>query len=85
MSTPVSVRLSPETATKLEQLADLTERPKSWHFEQALVQYLDSQAWQVEGTKEALNSIAKGSYHSHEEAIAKMKAWDKKPRRRRRK
>lgn len=83
MSTPVSVRISPETASKLEKLADMTERPKSWHFEQALTQYLEAQAWQVEGIKEALDSVAKGRFHSHDEALAKLKAWDKKPKKRR--
>ena len=43
MSTIISVRVDPEIEARLAQLAEATDRPKSWHLEQALKSYREKQ------------------------------------------
>ena len=40
MSTKLSVRLPDDLSTKLSEIADETERPKSFHVQKALESYL---------------------------------------------
>jgi RHH-type rel operon transcriptional repressor/antitoxin RelB len=40
MSTPISVRVPDELASKLSEIAKETERPKSFHIQKALEAYL---------------------------------------------
>ena len=44
MSTPISVRLSDALAKELDDIAHETERPRSYHIQKALQNYLDDQA-----------------------------------------
>jgi len=44
MSTAISVRISDELATRLDEIAKETERPKSFHVQKALESYLDDLA-----------------------------------------
>lgn len=45
--TALSFRVNLETARAVDDLAAATDRPRSWHLEQALAAYLEIQAWQV--------------------------------------
>jgi RHH-type transcriptional regulator, rel operon repressor / antitoxin RelB len=67
MSTTISVRVDPEIEAKLAELARATDRPKSWHLEQALKSYLESQAWQVAHIKKAMESADSGDLIPHDE------------------
>jgi RHH-type transcriptional regulator, rel operon repressor / antitoxin RelB len=44
MSNPVSVRLSDRTSKALDELAKLTDRPKTYFIEKALESYLEEYA-----------------------------------------
>lgn len=44
MSTPISIRLPDALAQELDHIAKETERPRSYHMQQALQNYLDEQA-----------------------------------------
>jgi predicted transcriptional regulator len=77
MSTTISVRVDPETEARLAQLAEATDRPKSWHLEQALKSYLESQAWQVENIHRGLADIEAGRLHPHTAAVSKLNKWGK--------
>ena len=44
MSTAISVRVPDELASKLSEIAEETERPKSFHIQKALEAYLDELA-----------------------------------------
>jgi predicted transcriptional regulator len=63
----ISVRVDPEIEARLAQLAQATDRPKSWHLEQALKSYLESQAWQIAHIKKAIDSADAGDLISHDE------------------
>jgi predicted transcriptional regulator len=79
MSTIISVRVDPELEAQLAELARATDRPKSWHLEQALKSYLESQAWQVENINKGIADLNAGRLHSHAAAIAKLNKWGKSP------
>lgn len=55
-----SVRLSDELASRLAQLAEALDRPRSWLMEQAIARYVDEEAWQVAAITEALDDYQKG-------------------------
>ena len=44
MSTPISIRLPDTLAKKLDDIAQETERPRSYHVQKALQNYLEDQA-----------------------------------------
>ena len=44
MSTSISVRISDQMAKKLDSVSKDTERPKSYHIQKALEQYLEERA-----------------------------------------
>lgn len=73
MSSPVSVRLSADLVEKLSELAEATERPKSWHIEKAVQSYLEVQQWQIAHIKKAMEMVEAGKFYSHEQAVQKMK------------
>lgn len=67
----ISFRIDQKKAKKLEALAKATDRPKSWLLEQALDEYLQTQAWQISHVKEALAHAGPGETIEHD----KMKHW----------
>lgn len=67
MSTTISVRVNPEIEAQLAELAQATDRPKSWHLEQALKNYLEVQSWQIAHIKKAIESADAGDLIPHEE------------------
>lgn len=73
----VSVRLDNEKVDKLERLAEVTDRPRSWHIEQALDSYLDLQSWQVEQTGQAIAEMCAGKGIPHEEVARELRRWGK--------
>jgi predicted transcriptional regulator len=74
MTKITSVRLEDELATKLDALAASMERPKSWVIEQAIINYVDEQSWQVEAIREALQDYRSGKavLVSHEQVMQEM-------------
>lgn len=74
-STPISARVDPKLAAELEKLAASTDRPKSWHVEQALSEYLRVQAWQIAGIEKALASIKAGKTIDHATVVKEARAY----------
>jgi predicted transcriptional regulator len=50
----VTVRLDPALKAKLDALAASTKRSKSWLAAQAIAQYVEQEAWQIEQIEEAV-------------------------------
>ncbi len=71
----ISLRIRCEKVAMLEDLAKVTDRPRSWHIEQALDAYLDRQAWQVAQIKEGLADAEAGRMIPHEEIVKWLKTW----------
>ena len=74
-STSLAFRVSPEKAKRLEELAAATDRPRSWLLEQALDQYLDLQAWQVEQVAQAVAEMDAGQGIPYDEIKEWLLAW----------
>ncbi len=68
----ITIRTSSEVLAALGKLAESMDRPRNWVIEAALKSYLETQAWQVDGIKEALASLDRGEGTSHEEVIAEL-------------
>ena len=73
----ISFRIASDKLDRLEQLASATDRPRSWHIEQALSAYLDMQAWQLEHIERGIDSIRQGRVVSHERVRDWLRTWGK--------
>lgn len=56
----ITIRTAPEIEEQLNAVAKAMERSRNWVIEEALKQYLATQAWQVEGILQAQRSMAAG-------------------------
>ena len=72
----LTVRVKPDTRSRIEILARATRRSKSYVIEEALEQYLDVNEWQVKGIQDAL--IEADSHDAifvdHDEVITQREA-----------
>jgi predicted transcriptional regulator len=50
------------------------DRSRNWIIEEAIRQYVEAQAWQVEGIKEAMASFDRNEGIDHEDVMAEMDA-----------
>lgn len=72
----LTVRVNPETRHRLDKLARITRRSKSFVIEEALEQYLAVNEWQIKGIQDAL-SVAESPgalFEDHDEVLAKWEA-----------
>lgn len=68
----ITIRTSSEILAALGKLAESMDRPRNWVIEAALRSYLETQAWQVEGITEALGSLDRGEFVSHEDVVSHL-------------
>ncbi|HKJ63675.1 MAG TPA: CopG family ribbon-helix-helix protein [Hyphomicrobiales bacterium] len=73
----ISFRIRSEKVDELEQLAKATDRPRSWHIEQALDAYLDVQSWQIAQIEKSLAEMDAGKGIPHEEIKKELGNWGK--------
>lgn len=70
---PITLRLDPQLTRKLDKLADATQRSRSFLLTEAVQQYLESNAWQVQEIKDALDEAERGEFATPEEVDAAFK------------
>jgi predicted transcriptional regulator len=72
-----SVRLSDDLAAQLDQLAAITERPRSSHIVEAIQRYLDEEAREAAIIAERLARYDSGNavVIPHEEVMAELDEW----------
>lgn len=68
-------RVSPEKARMLEALSVSNDRPQSWLLEQALDNYLETQAWQIPHVEQGLTDAAAGRTIPHERVRKWLQTW----------
>ncbi|QDC01238.1 MULTISPECIES: CopG family ribbon-helix-helix protein [Phyllobacteriaceae] len=73
-SETVTVRLSPETKSRLETLAEHTRRTKSFLAGEAIADYVERELAIVEGIKRGLADIEAGRVTPHKEAMRRIRA-----------
>ena len=72
MSKPISVQLDDQLAGQLTTLATLTDRPKTWHVEQALRDYIAKEMQFLEAVEEGIQAADAGELVEHAEAVAEL-------------
>jgi predicted transcriptional regulator len=74
-STTLTVRLSRELKGKLDRLAKSTRRSKSYLAAEAITEYVDANAWQIEEIRKAVQKAdAGGPFVSDEDATRYLDA-----------
>ncbi|MBI1986598.1 MAG: ribbon-helix-helix protein, CopG family [Rhodospirillales bacterium] len=75
--TALSFRVDARKARAVDKLAKATDRPRSWHLEQALDAYLEAQAWQVERVDKGLRDLRAEKVVAHDDVAAWLSRWGK--------
>ena len=72
----ITVRVKPDMRTRLENLARVTRRTKSYVIEEALEQYLEVNEWQIKGIQDALAEAdnPQAVLTDHDEVLAAREA-----------
>jgi predicted transcriptional regulator len=70
----ITIRTDPEIAAKIAALAQAMDRSRNWIIEEALKQYIETQAWQIEGIRQAQASLAQGEGIAFEDVMAEVDA-----------
>lgn len=74
--TELTLRLRPDLAASLDELAGTTQRSRAELAEEALAQYLDVQGWQVEGIRAALAEAEGGGPGiAHDRVATWLESW----------
>ena len=68
-STTLTVRLSPETKAKLDRLAEMTQRSKSFLVSRMLDDHIDREIEICQSTLDAIRSIERGEGASHQQVL----------------
>lgn len=71
MSTTMTIRLESELKQRLDQLAEATNRSKSFLAAEALRDYVELNEWQIKEIKEAIKEADEGDFAS-DQAISKV-------------
>jgi predicted transcriptional regulator len=72
--TSITIRTDQELAAKVSALAAAMDRSRNWVIEAALREYVEAQAWQIEGIKEAMAALDKGEGSPHDQVMDEMEA-----------
>ena len=72
---PVTIRIGADKVRLLDDLAEVTDRTRAWHVEQALEAYLDLQAWQLRHVERGLEPLEAGRGIPQAEIEADLDAW----------
>ncbi len=72
---PVSVRLTPELNDQVTAVAHALDRPKSWVIEQAIMDFVAVQTWQIAAIDEGIRAADAGRLVAHEDVAASVRSW----------
>lgn len=71
-SQSITIRTEDDTVKKLTAIAKVLDRSRNWIIEDALKQYIDQQAWYIEGIQAAQASLADGKGIPHAQVMEDM-------------
>jgi len=78
MSTTLSVRIDNETKERLEALARLARRSKSFLAAEAITAYVESETWQLDELQTSLDRLDAGEHVAHADVRAWLRSWGRK-------
>ena len=74
-STTITVRLENEVKDRLDQLAESTQRSKSYLASKAIREFVENNEWQIAETREALKEADTGDFASDADVKRLRKKW----------
>jgi predicted transcriptional regulator len=80
LTEPITVRAAKEVVSEIDALAAATDRSRNYIVNQALRQYLETNAWQIERIKEGRAAARDGRVRPAEDVFADLAAkhgWDR--------
>jgi len=75
MSTTMTVRLEKEVKQRLDDLANVTQRSKSFLAAEAIREYVENNEWQIREINQALQEADAGDFASDKDIGAIAKKW----------
>jgi len=75
MSTTITIRLEEEVKNRLDQLAEATQRSKSFLAAEAIRDFVDSNEWQISETRAALKEANAGDFASETDVENLASKW----------
>ena len=77
MSQTVSVRLNDETLNKLDIMAKCADRSRAWLMAQAVTQYVEHEAWQLDAIEKSLKKLDLGEakFAENENGVEWLASW----------
>lgn len=76
MSTTMTIRLEPELKLRLDQLAEATNRSKSFLAAEALREFVELNEWQIAEIKAALKEADEGDFASDKDVQSTFNKWE---------
>ncbi len=71
----ISARIDTDILTKLDGLSKATARSKSYLIAQAIGNYVEDQAWQIEAIKEGVKQADEGKFASDRKVKKALAKW----------
>ncbi len=75
MSTTMTIRLKPELKQRLDQLAEATNRSKSFLAAEALRDFVELNEWQIQEIKDAIKEADNGDFASDRAVSKRLGKW----------
>ncbi|MGH7837087.1 MAG: CopG family ribbon-helix-helix protein [Candidatus Binataceae bacterium] len=75
MSEVMTIRVDRKTKTRLEKLAKVTARTKSYLAAEAIRAYIELNEWQIAEIKQAIKEADAGDFVDHEEVEKWLASW----------
>jgi len=74
-STTMTIRLEPELKSRLDNLAAVTHRSKSFLASEAVREFIEINEWQIQDIKAAIKEADDGDFASPEEEATVFSKW----------
>lgn len=75
MSTTMTIRLEPDLKRRLDQLAEATNRSKSFLAAEALRDFVELNEWQIEEIQDAIKEADAGDFASEQAVKETLNKW----------
>ncbi len=75
MSTTMTIRLEDEVRDRLDQLAEATQRSKSFLAAEAIRAFVETNEWQIGEIRAALREADAGDFASDKDVAALSRKW----------
>lgn len=75
MSTTMTLRLDDDVKARLDELADATQRSKSFLAAEAIREFVENNEWQIREVKAALKEADAGDFADDADVAALSRKW----------